>query len=76
MAPPPPPFVFTLNDLDYAVRAIVNRTTGVTDGTLFTTSFDTCAGARPAMLSDLSCVVEGCSGAGTISGCGCNVTLP
>ncbi len=67
------PFIFTPNDLDYALRAIVIRTTPMEDGRQLTIEFDTCA-SDSATSGDLACVIEGCSGAGgSIEGCSCAV---
>lgn len=72
--PPPPPFLFTPNDLDYALRVVLSRTNGLDQGLLFTVRFDRCEGAPVPDLADFSCSVEGCAGAGgTIDGCACSV---
>lgn len=64
------------NDLDYAVRAVLNRTAGLDNGRIFTIRFDVCQG-ETATAADLACTVEGCSGSfGLIDGCTCSVALP
>jgi cysteine-rich repeat protein len=75
--PPPPPFLFTPNDLDYALRVVLSRTTGLQQGLLFTVRFDRCQGAPTPDRFDFSCSVEGCAGAGgSIEGCECTVRSP
>jgi hypothetical protein len=75
-AEPPAPFVFTPNDLDYALRAIVIRTSAMEQGRQLTVTFDACS-ADGATTTDLACTIEGCSGAGgPIEGCRCEVVAP
>jgi hypothetical protein len=75
-AEPPAPFVFTPNDLDYALRAIVIRTSPMEQGRQLTVEFDACS-ANGATTSDLACTVEGCSGAGgPIQNCSCEIVAP
>jgi hypothetical protein len=64
------------NDLDYALRVVVQRNAGITAGRAFTVNFDVCQGATPSP-SDLGCNVEGCAGEfGLIKGCRCTVSNP
>jgi hypothetical protein len=74
--PPPPPFLFTPNDRDYAVRAVTSRTAGIDDGLLYTINFDGCAGAPVPSAADVGCTIEGCSGPSAIEGCTCTVVHP
>jgi cysteine-rich repeat protein len=77
IVPPPPPFLFTPNDLDYALRVVLSRTGGLAQGPLFTVRFDRCEGAPPPDSADFVCSVEGCAGAGgSIDGCTCFVRQP
>jgi len=75
VAPPPLPQAFTPNDIEYAVRVLVSR--NVPLGTLFTATFDRCAGSPAPMLSDVACTVESCAAGGSgVPGCTCTVRLP
>ena len=75
--PPPLPNVATPNDLDYALREIVGRNAGLTDGLLFTVKFDRCTAAPAVTQNDFGCTVEACAGSGgPIAGCTCLVTAP
>ncbi len=68
---------FNVNDLDYALRAVVNRNAGLSAGRLFTILFDNCQGVPPPNPADFGCTVEGCAGMfGTIQNCGCAVAAP
>ncbi len=68
---------FNVNDLDYALRAVVNRNAGLSAGRLFIILFDNCQGVPPPNLADFGCTLEGCAGMfGTIQNCGCEVTAP
>jgi len=68
--------IVAVNDLDYALRVVLSRSTAFT-GSLFTVEFDSCAGAAAPMLTDLTCTVEQCSSAnGAVSGCSCTVSGP
>lgn len=72
--PPPPPFLFTPNDLDYALRVVLSRTTGLQQGLLFTVRFDRCQAAPVPSPADFACSVEGCAGSGgSIDSCVCTV---
>jgi len=72
----PPSAIVSVNDLNYAVRVVVTRST-IPVGPLFTVDFDTCTGAPPATASDVSCSVEGCAtGFGPLDGCTCAVSAP
>jgi hypothetical protein len=74
VASAPVPQAFTPNDLDYAVRVLESR--NVPLATLFTATFDRCAGAAPT-LDDVVCTVESCASGGTgVPGCTCTVRLP
>ena len=75
VAGPPVPQAFTPNDLDYAVRVLESR--NVPLGTLFTATFDRCAGAPAPTLADVACTVASCAAGGTgVPGCTCTVRLP
>jgi hypothetical protein len=64
----------TVNDLDYALRAVFARAQGLAEGSLFSVRFDGCAGAKAPQLSDLACTVDGCAGEnGPVAGCRCSV---
>lgn len=72
--PPPLPNVFSPNDLDYALRLVLGRNGGFSDGTAFSIRLDSCAGAPGATAADLACTIEGCAGgSGPIPGCACGV---
>lgn len=71
---PPPPFLSTPTDLDYALRLIIVRTSPLAEGTLATVTFDRCSGAAAPTAADFGCYVEGCSGqGGPIEGCSCRI---
>lgn len=72
-AAPPLTTNFTVADLDYALD--VQRTGTQALPTPFASArFDTCAGAPPATLDDLSCVVLSCTDAsGAVPNCRCVV---
>jgi hypothetical protein len=75
VAPPPLPQAFTPVDLDYVLRVLVSRNTPLT--TLFTVTFDRCAGAPVPTLDDVACTSEGCAqGGGSVPGCSCTIRLP
>jgi hypothetical protein len=67
-----------VNDLNYAVRVVVQANSGtIPDGKLFTIDFDTCQGASPVTPADFGCSVESCgSSFGPIDGCTCAVVTP
>ena len=65
-----------VNDLNYAVRVLIQGQSGVTipDGRLFTIDFDSCQGAMSVTPADFGCQVESCgSSFGPIAGCSCVV---
>jgi hypothetical protein len=75
--PAPLPNVISINDLDYAVRVVVGRTAGLSEGLLYSVNFDTCEGAPAVTAADFACTMEACAGAGgPIDGCLCTVTAP
>lgn len=77
VVPPPLPFLFTPNDLDYAVRVVLVRTTAIQDGLLFRAVLDGCEAAADPTALDFTCFLEGCGGAGgPIDGCECSVRGP
>jgi hypothetical protein len=77
VTPVTPPFVFSTNDFNYALRVILAFSNPVGDGVLYTVSFDRCGAAPPPTADDFGCSVEGCGGsAGSIEGCRCTVTEP
>jgi hypothetical protein len=66
-----------VNDLNYAVRVVLQAQTGFTipSGRLYTIDFDTCSGAMPVTPADFGCQVESCgSSNGPIADCTCVVT--
>jgi hypothetical protein len=66
-----------VNDLNYAVRVLIQANAGATipNGRLYTIDFDTCMGASPVTPADFACQIESCAGAGgPIDGCSCVVT--
>lgn len=68
-----------VNDLNYAVRVLIQGQAGVTipSGRLFTVDFDSCQGAASVSASDFACTLESCgSSSGPIDGCTCTVTVP
>jgi cysteine-rich repeat protein len=68
--------ILGVNDLDYAVRVVLTRSSQIPPGRLFTVDFDSCAGATVAS-SDVSCSVAGCASSfGAIEGCTCAVAGP
>jgi cysteine-rich repeat protein len=66
------------NDLDYALRVGVIKTTAIAQGRLFTVRFDNCQGATPPTSADFPCVVEDASDSNgnPIAGATCSVTAP
>jgi hypothetical protein len=75
--PPPPPFVLSPNDLDYALRLVLSRTSPLGEGLLFSASFDRCTGAPAAAADQFGCFIEGCAGAGgPVADCTCSVVRP
>jgi hypothetical protein len=65
------------NDLDHAVRVVVQGTTPVPQGTAFAILFDDCGGATPPAIDDFRCTIQGCADEfGLIDGCECGVDLP
>ena len=77
VAPSPPPFLFTPNDRDYALRVVISRTGGLDSALLFTVRFDRCTGAAAPTAADFGCFVEGCAGSnGSVNGCTCAVSNP
>ncbi len=65
------------NDLNYALRTIVNRNAGLLNGKLYQILFDRCTSAPVPVPADFACTVEGCAGQfGTIEGCTCSVVAP
>jgi len=71
----PPASIVGVNDLDYALRVVVTRTTRITPGTIFSVDFNTCQGAAATSLADFGCSVQGCASSfGPIDGCTCTVT--
>lgn len=72
--PAPLPQSFAVNDLNYAVRVVITRSTPL--AVLFSASFDVCEGATGS-LAYVACIVEGCAaGAGPVRGCSCSVRSP
>ena len=68
-----------VNDLNYALRVVINASAGssIPSGRLFTIDFDSCSGQAAVTPADFGCQVESCgSSAGPIVGCTCSVTLP
>jgi hypothetical protein len=68
-----------VNDLNYAVRVVVNAQAGITipNGRLFTVDFDTCQGTAAVAPADFACTIESCgSSFGPIEGCSCTVRTP
>jgi hypothetical protein len=75
--PSPLPNSTAISDLDYAVRVVIGRTAGLSDGLLYSVKFDRCQGAPAVTAADFGCTVEACAGAGgPIAGCTCTVTGP
>lgn len=65
------------NDLDYALRTVVNKSSGLALGKLNTILFDRCTGAPVPTAADFGCTIEGCSGEfGLIDGCTCQIVTP
>ena len=68
-----------VNDLNYAVRVLIQAQAGATipNGKLFTVDFDSCQGAMPVTPADFGCQIESCGNSfGPIDGCTCTVRLP
>jgi hypothetical protein len=69
--------IVQVNDLDYALRVVLSRGSGIAVGRLFTVDFDSCTSAAAARIGDFGCTIEGCGGgSGPIEGCSCAVTTP
>jgi hypothetical protein len=67
----------TGNDLDYALRIVINKASGLAQDPTALNSiiFDRCTGAPVPVPADFGCTVEGCSGEfGLIDGCVCTIT--
>lgn len=68
--------IFAFNDLDYALRTVLSRSSGFSSGQLYTIDFDSCQGAAAVTIADFACTVEGCSNTfGTVIGCTCSVSF-
>ena len=66
-----------VNDLDYALRVVITRSSQIPAGRLVTLDFDTCSGAPAPTLADVACTVDGCATSfGDVEGCSCAVTEP
>lgn len=66
-----------VNDLNYAVRVLIQGLGGATvpNGRLFTIDFDSCQGAMSVTPADFGCQIESCgSSFGPVDGCTCTVT--
>jgi hypothetical protein len=61
------------NDLDYALRVVVGRSTAMAAGKLLTIEFDRCQGAPSPAVGDLSCVVEACASSSGPQDCSCKI---
>ena len=73
----PPASFIGANDLDYALRVVVTRSSQIAAGRLFSVDFDTCQGGPAPTLADFGCTVEGCASSfGPIDGCTCTVVTP
>ena len=73
----PPGTAQLVNDLNYAVRVVIQANVGATvpNGRLYTIDFDTCSGTMPVTPADFGCQIESCgSSNGPIDGCTCVVT--
>ena len=72
----PPGTSQLVNDLNYALRVVIQANTGsIPDGRLFTVDFDSCSGQPAVTPADFGCQIESCGGSfGSISGCTCTVT--
>ncbi|HVN87595.1 MAG TPA: hypothetical protein VMW17_22390 [Candidatus Binatia bacterium] len=69
--------IFSAFDLDYALRAVMSRSGGLTPGQVFTINFDGCAGMSGPTLDDFGCTVEGCANQfGDVPDCQCSITIP
>jgi hypothetical protein len=65
------------NDLDHALRIVLQGTTPVPQGPAFAILFDDCTGATPPTADDFRCTVQGCADEfGLIEGCTCGVSVP
>jgi hypothetical protein len=63
------------NDLDYALRTVVQKAAGLALGTLNSIIFDRCSGAPLPTAADFGCTVEGCADEfGLLGGCTCTIT--
>jgi hypothetical protein len=75
--PPPLPNPQTPNDLDYAIRLVVGRSSGLPTGLLATIRFDRCSGAPAPSTADFGCTVEALAGVGgSVDGASCSIALP
>jgi len=69
--------IVAFNDLDYALRVVISRSSPIAPGRLFTVDFDSCTHATTPTASDFGCTVEGCANTfGSVSGCSCSVSMP
>jgi len=66
--------IVSINDLDYALRVLISRSSPIPPGRLFTVDFDPCTGKPTPTLADFACTVLEClNGFGSVDGCTCNV---
>lgn len=75
--PAPPPNPQTPNDLDYAVRLVIGRSAGLSEGLLATVRYDRCQGAPAPTTQDFGCTIEALAGVGgNIDGGTCTISVP
>ena len=73
----PPNSLRQANNFGYAVEVEVMRSSGLPTGRLFTVNFDSCVGAPPPTMDDVSCILESCANSsGAVAGCTCTITGP
>ncbi|HVM96124.1 MAG TPA: hypothetical protein VMT89_07030 [Candidatus Acidoferrales bacterium] len=69
--------IAAVNDLDYALRVVLSRSTTIPAGRLFTVDFDGCQGAVAPTAASFGCHVEQCANTfGNVQGCTCSVAFP
>jgi hypothetical protein len=73
----PPGSIVGVNDLDYAVRVVLTRSSQIAPGRIFSVDFLGCQGAAAPTAANFGCTVEGCASSfGSIDGCRCTVVAP
>ncbi|MBI3783287.1 MAG: hypothetical protein HY270_07790 [Deltaproteobacteria bacterium] len=66
--------IVAANDLDYALRVVISRSSALPAGRLLTIDFDSCQGGTVPTAAEFGCSVQGCANTfGSVPGCSCSV---